>query len=106
MTTTTATPDALTFVYLVTDTVRGSHLGHTATDLRDGLYDAVRETNSDPVVTEEHGFVPEPNALVHCDDVLSGFFDDGSSLVFRFDEDGYSYSLTVFDATEALVAEF
>lgn len=106
MTTTTATPDALTFIDLVTDTVRGSHLGHTAPDLRDGLYDAMQETNSDPVVTDHHGFVPEPVARVIDGDEMRFSFEDGSSLVFLFDEDGYSYALSAFDATEALVGEF
>jgi hypothetical protein len=105
-TTETRDPQALTFLDLIIDVSHGCHIGQLAEEIPSDLRSAVEYTNSDPVVTDYHGFVPEPVAFVpDSKDELLATFEDGSVLSFLFDDEGYSYALRVFFGGR-IVAEF
>jgi hypothetical protein len=106
MKTTEYDQEATAFLDLILDVMHGTHIGLIAEEIPDDFSKAVAYTNADPIVTDQHGFIPEPTDFLAYDDhELRVVFGDDSALSFLFDEEGYSYALRVL-VRGRIVADF
>jgi hypothetical protein len=94
--------NALFFLDVTIDVGHGCHHQIEQSTLEETLMFLGSEVNADSIITDWHGVVPTPVEFVNQFDKELVVFEDNSSLIFSFDEDGYVTSIEVHDGTRVI----